>query len=310
MKRQGKIPVIIGPTCVGKTDLSIELSLAINAEVVSCDSRQVYIGMDIGTAKTPYHLRQIVRHHLIDVVYPDAKYNAQMWSEQAKTALHAIRARGRIPLVVCGTGLYLAALTEGFFPLPEMNRRKASAIEKRIQTIEKKGSLREYLKQIDPEMAESIHPNDAYRLRRAIEIYLLTGKTPSYHRKRAHKSGKKNYLFIGLTMERELLYMRIDRRVEEMVRSGFVEEIDHLLKLGYPGELAAFHAPGYTDFIKYLSGELSKEAAIEETKTKTRNYAKRQFTWFRRIEEARWFDMTDGRKTGFNEIASLIRKEM
>jgi tRNA dimethylallyltransferase len=221
-----------------------------------------------------------------------------------------IREKGKIPLVVCGTGLYLAALTEGFFPLPEMSEKKKAAICEKIKSIEEKGSLYEYLMQIDGESAESIHPNDAYRIRRAIEIYLLTNKGPSYHRKQAHKKGKKNYVFTGLTMERELLYMRIDQRVEEMVRSGFIEEVNQLLKLGYDKELGAFHAPGYSEFIKYLSGSLSRESAIEETKTKTRNYAKRQFAWFKKIDEAEWFDVTEGPKTKIDEFISLFQKEI
>lgn len=309
MKRSRKIPVIIGPTCIGKTCLSIELSLAINAEIVSCDSRQVYIGMDIGTAKTPYHLQQIVRHHLIDIVYPDKKYNAQMWAEQAEAVIHDIVGRNKIPLVVCGTGLYLSSLTEGFFPLPEMSDKKKQSIADKIQSIEEIGSLYEYLKHIDAESAERIHPNDAYRMRRAVEIYLLTKKPVSYHRKQAHKRGKKRYTFMGLTMERELLYMRIDQRVEDMVRRGFIEEVNRLLKMGYSKELAAFHAPGYSEFIKYFNGALSRETAIEETKAKTRNYAKRQFTWFKKIDKAKWFDVTEGASTKMEEIVSAIQKE-
>lgn len=309
MKRRRKIPVIIGPTCIGKTDLSIDLSLALNGEVVSCDSRQVYIGMDIGTAKTPHHLQQIVRHHLIDVVYPDTRYNAQMWAEQAETVIDGILERGKIPLIVCGTGLYLAALTEGFFPLPEMNERKKAAIAKKLKAIEENSPLHDYLKRIDAESSETIHPNDVYRTKRALEIYLLTGKTASYHRKQAHKKSKKLYTVIGLTMERELLYLRIDQRVEAMVSCGFIDEVEYLLKAGYSKELAAFHAPGYTEFIKFLGRILTREAAIEETKIKTRNYAKRQFTWFKKLDDARWFDVTDGSKRSLDEIVPLIERE-
>ncbi len=232
-----------------------------------------------------------------------------MWADRAQAVIHDIIGRNKIPLVVCGTGLYLAALSEGFFPLPEMSDKKKQSIAEKIQSIEENGSLYEYLQQIDAESAKRIHPNDIYRMRRAVEIYLLTKKPVSYHRKQAHKKGKERYTFIGLTMERELLYMRIDQRVEDMVRHGFIKEVDYLLKTGYSKELGAFHSPGYGEFIKYFNGALSKEAAIEETKTKTRNYAKRQFTWFKKIDEAKWFDVTEGPRTKTEEILSVIQKE-
>lgn len=309
MKQGMSIPVIMGPTCIGKTSLSFDLALLLDAEIISCDSRQVYVGMDIGTAKTPFHLRQIVRHHLIDHVYPEEKYNAQIWAEQAECSIEEIRSRRKMPLIVCGTGLYLAALTQGFFPLPELSKRKRASIEKKIQSIQQRTPLHEYLAQIDEESAERIHPHDAYRIRRAIEIYLMTGKPPSYHRKRSHRKRKGYYTFIGLTMDRERLYMRIEQRVENMVRRGLAEEVRHLLKLGYSRQLGAFHAPGYREFIKYIDGVLSKRKAIEETKRKTRNYAKRQFTWFKKIDEALWFDVTEGISTSIDQIQSLIRKE-
>ncbi len=310
MKRTGHIPVILGPTCIGKTALAVDLSRWVDAEVISCDSRQIYIGMDIGTAKAPFHLQQIIRHHLIDSVYPDEKFNAQMWAEQAENAIREIRGKGKIPLIVCGTGLYLAALTEGFFPLPEISKEKRASIERNIQDIEERTALHDYLRQIDRESAERIHPHDAYRIRRAVEIYLMTGKPSSYHRRQAHKKKKGRYTFIGLTMDREMLYMRIGQRVEDMVRNGFDREVHSLLKQGYNKELGAFHAPGYREFIKYLDGILPKQEAIEETKTKTRNYAKRQFTWFKKMQDAKWFDVTEGISIKRDEIASFIQRRL
>jgi tRNA dimethylallyltransferase len=306
MKRPRKIPVVIGPTCVGKTAFSVELALAIDAEIISCDSRQVYVGMDIGTAKTPYHLQQIVRHHLIDMVYPDEKYNAQLWAEQSESVIDDIHERKKMPLIVCGTGLYLAALTEGFFPLPRRSERRKRAIAERIHDIEQKQSIHDYLSSIDAESAERIHPHDLYRIRRAVEIYLLTKKPLSVHRRQTHKKRNLKYVFVGLTMERDLLYLRIDQRVEEMVERGFIQEVRQLLVNGYSRDLGAFHAPGYNEFIKYTCGELSRDAAIEETKVKTRNYAKRQFTWFKKIDEAHWLDVTDGYGERICEAVQII----
>jgi tRNA dimethylallyltransferase len=192
-----------------------------------------------------------------------------------------------------------------------MSEKQKQRIEAKIKNIEEQNPLYEYLKHIDAESVERIHPNDEYRIRRAIEIFLLTGKPITHHRRQIHKKQKqKGYTFVGLTMERELLYMRIDQRVEEMVRRGFIEEVDHLLKLGYDRELGAFHAPGYNEFLKYLGGALTREEAIEETKRKTRNYAKRQFTWFRKIHEAQWFDVTEGYKSTVEQILALFRKAL
>lgn len=294
MRSERILPVIIGPTCVGKTAFSIELALSCGAEIISCDSRQVYIGMDIGTAKTPYHLQQIVPHHLIDVVYPDEEFNAQIWSSYAEKSLAKIQERRRIPLIVCGTGLYLSALTDGFFSLPDLTKEKKNEIELKIKEIEKKSPIYEFLINIDKESALRIHPNDKYRIKRAIEIYLLTGEPASLHKKRTKQTKKEGICYIGLTMSRKELYRRINKRVDNMINDGFVEEVEFLLKCGYNETLKAFQAPGYRELIEFFKGSISLKSAISETKTKTRNYAKRQYTWFKKLRGVNWFNVSEG----------------
>jgi tRNA dimethylallyltransferase len=308
MHEENSPVVILGPTCVGKTNISIEVALSLGAEIISCDSRQVYIGMDIGTAKTPYHLRQIVPHHLVDIVYPDDPFNAQMWAERAEYSAATIVKKGKSPLIVCGTGLYLSAYTDGFFPLPERTEEKKREITERIKGIEKRETLYDYLKEIDPKSAKDIHVNDLYRTRRAIEIYLLTGKPLSQIKKESRKKKREEILYIGLTMEREKLYRRIDGRVDSMIKDGFIEEVISLINQGYDENLTAFQAPGYFELREYFKGKTTREEAISKTKTRTRNYAKRQFTWFRKMEKVHWFDVTDRYCDAILTIVELCKK--
>ena len=301
------IPVIVGPTCVGKTNLSIDVALACNAEVIACDSRQVYIGMDIGTAKTPFYIRQIVQHHLIDIVYPDEEFNAQNWSTLALKKIKEINERKRIPLIVGGTGFYLKALKEGLFPLPELSSEEKKNIQHKIDEIAKNKGLFNFLKKIDPKSSTVIHPNDDYRLRRAIEVYLISSKPLSYHKERVINTKRKiNIFYIGLTMPRKELYMRINKRVDEMVEKGFIEEVNNLLSIGYEENLLSFQAPGYKEFIDLLKGKLSLKDAIMKTKSRTRNYAKRQITWFKKMKDIKWFDISRGFRTTLKNVVDLI----
>ena len=300
------IPVIVGPTCVGKTSLSVDVALACNAEVIVCDSRQVYIGMNIGTAKTPFYIRQIVPHHLVDIVYPDENFNAQDWSTLALKKIKEINERRKIPLVVGGTGFYLKALKEGLFPLPELTDEEKKNLRHKIDEIARIKGLFNFLKEIDPESSKVIHPNDSYRLKRAIEVYFISSKPLSYHKKRVNTKRKINIFYIGLTMPRKELYMRINKRVDEMVEKGFIEEVNYLLSTGYEENLLSFQAPGYKEFIDLLKGKLSLRDAIVKAKSRTRNYAKRQITWFKRIKDIKWFDISKGFRTTLKNVVDLI----
>ena len=308
MHKQNPIVVILGPTCVGKTAVSIEISLSLGAEIISCDSRQVYIGMDIGTAKTPYHLRQIVPHHLVDIVYPDEPFNAQMWADRAEESIDSLIKKGKTSLIVCGTGLYLSAYSQGFFPLPAQTEEKKRKTSEKIKDIEQNLTLHDYLKKIDAESAEDIHVNDVYRTKRAIEIYLLTGKPASQLKKEMQKKEREGISYIGLTMERDSLYTRIDLRVNSMIENGFVEEVTSLIKQGYSEDLAAFQAPGYSELIDFFNGRCTLQEVVTNTKTKTRNYAKRQFTWFNKMKNVTWFDVSNGYSKTIRKIVEFCRK--
>jgi tRNA dimethylallyltransferase len=297
------LPVILGPTGVGKTDLSIDFALTCKGEVISCDSRQVYIGMDIGTDKAPLHLRQIIKHYLIDVVYPDGEFNAKIWAWEAEKRVGEIYERGNRPIIVCGTGLYLSAFVNGFFPLPKISWEREKEIEKRIREIKKGVGLYNFLKKIDKESAQKIHPNDIYRIKRALQVFFITGEPISYHKKKIVRKETREIIYIGLYRDRDILYQRINRRVDEMIDNGLIQEVEYLLKLGYDENLKAFQTPGYREIIKYLNGEISFKSAVSRIKKNTRNYAKRQLTWFRRLKRVQWFDMSMGNKEVLKGIA-------
>jgi len=307
MKRRKPIPVIIGPTAVGKTTFCIDFALSVGAEIISCDSKQVYIGMNVGTAKPTYSIQEIVPHHLIDIVYPDEEFNAQIWSDLARDSTETILKQGHVPVIVCGTGLYLSAYLNGFFSLPNMTLEKRKEIRLQIEELKKRTSPFDFLKKIDFESSKQIHPNDKYRIERAIEIYFLTGKSRSFHKNQKELSNKQKVFYIGLNMYRSKLHNRINTRVDDMFKNGFLEEVEHLISLGYEEDLNAFRAPGYRELIKYLKGGISIEETKCNIKTKTRNYAKRQLTWFKKIDRINWFDISSGRRNVLRRVVDLYR---
>lgn len=285
---------IVGPTAVGKTALSIVVAKAIDGEVVSMDSMQVYRHMNIGTAKPTVEERQGVPHHLIDVVDPGEEFSAARYQELASAAIQDILARGKIPMLVGGTGLYLKAVVDGLlFP----DQGKAPEIRARLEKeVEERGSraLHERLAQVDPDAAARIHPNDARRIVRALEVYEATG-TPITVLQRRHSaaSGEKRYrlAMIGLTRERENLYRRVNDRVDEQVARGLVEETKKLMAMGFSERLVAHQALGYKEMIPYIKGEKTLEEAKETLKMETRRYAKRQLTWFRADKRVEWVNL-------------------
>jgi len=308
MDKNTPIPVIIGPTAVGKTQFSIKFALSIGAEIISCDSRQVYIGMDIGTAKPPYSIRQTIPHHLIDVVYPDQEFNAQIWKNLAQTCTETIIAKGRVPLIVCGTPLYLSAFVNGFFHLPNLTTAKRKQLKLKIENLKKTTSLFDFLRKIDRKSSQKIHPNDSYRIQRAIEIYLFTGKTRSFYESQEKQKNGKKLLYIGLNMNREKLYERINNRVDAMLKSGLIEEVEHLISIGYSQQLNALHAPGYREIIQYIQGGIDLEQTVSKIKTSTRNYAKRQLTWFRKTKGVQWFDIYSADTEALKQSIALYKR--
>jgi tRNA dimethylallyltransferase len=297
--------VLVGPTGAGKTAISLELArqLPVQAEIVSADSRQIYEYMDIGTAKLSYWEREEVTHHFIDIRHPDEIYSAGEFSEEARDEIWEILAMGRWPIVVGGSGLYLRALLEGFFE-PKISNREIQAQLK--QRLEKEGSwkLHAELAKIDPASAW-IHPNDAHRIVRALEIYYAGGKLPSEVRMYPNEPAEFIYRLIGIDMPRAALYERINQRVDNMLEQGLVDECKRLLEMGYSPKLNALKTVGYQEVFQFLRHEISYDEMAELIKQHTRNYAKRQMTWFRKMSGVEWFDIRP--EDPPEKIAALIR---
>lgn len=290
MKKE-KLVAIVGPTAVGKTKVSIELAKALGGEIINGDSMQVYKGMDIGTAKITDKEMEGIPHHLFDIKDPTEPYSAAEFQELARPLVTEINARGNIPIVVGGTGMYIKALTHKFnFSDTDSDpdfRKKMEDIYKKQGSV----SLYEKLKSIDPESAVTIHPNNVRRVIRALEIHHTTGAPASEQRKQENESPYR-LATVGLTMERDRLYQRIDRRVDQMVEDGLIDEVRRLYENGVR-DCQSIQAIGYKEVYSYLKGECSKEEAIEQLKRNSRRYAKKQFTWFRHQMNVRWFDMTE-----------------
>ena len=286
-----KVIVMVGPTASGKTNLSIELAKRIGGEIISADSMQIYKMMDIGTAKPDREEMQGIRHYLIDEVYPDEEFSVAKFQSLALKYIGEILDKGKVPIVVGGTGLYINSLVYNYKfseTISDWNYR-----ERLKQTADEKGReyLHEELRKIDPEAAKRIHVNDLKRIIRALEVFHYTQKTMTHHQdvSRTEPSPYQFTLF-GLTMDRELLYERINRRVDIMMEKGLVEEVRKLVKLGFTKKAPAMQGLGYKEIISYLRGEATFGEAVDLLKKNTRHYAKRQLTWFRRMEEVNWID--------------------
>lgn len=293
------IVILVGPTAIGKTSLSLELAELFHCEIVSVDSMQVYRYMDIGTAKATIAERQLVPHHLIDVVDPDESYDAVRYARDASAAIHEIHRKGKIPLLTGGTGLYLRSLLHGIFPgVPESEEVR----NKLLLRLHEEGSskLHEELKKCDLASAEKIHHNDSQRILRALEVYYTTGKPLSVHIIEHKAISKDNQypeaLQIGLTTDRKKLYKRINARTEIMIESGLEEEVKQLLHMGYSEKLNSMNSIGYRHMINYLNEAWSREQMFELLARDTRRYAKRQYTWFSKNDDLAWFDVDDREK--------------
>mgnify|MGYP004578237509 FL=1 len=285
-----KLICITGPTATGKTRLGVDLSLELEGEVISCDSMQVYRGMDIGTAKATEEEMRGVPHHMLDVVSPKESYSVGRYVQEAGAWAEDIAQRGKMPVVVGGTGLYMDSLVRGIdfaeSPGDDSLRRELEGIG-RSRGGE---ALLDMLKEFDPEAAACIHPNNLKRIIRAIEIYRLTGKTITRHDEESRlRPDAFEAVRIVLSFEdREKLYERIDRRVDIMMERGLLEEVRALLEGGLSRESTAMAAIGYKELAEYLDGECSLEDAVQRIKQDSRRYAKRQLTWFRRYGDAKW----------------------
>ncbi|MDZ4183976.1 MAG: tRNA (adenosine(37)-N6)-dimethylallyltransferase MiaA [Desulfuromonadales bacterium] len=279
-----KIPllVICGPTASGKTRIALELASGLPIEIISADSRQIYRGMDIGTAKATPEERALVPHHLIDVVAPDQSFSAADFMTQGRAAITAIHQRGKLAVVVGGTGLYIDALTRGLITAPgEDPELRLELLE--LETLQGEGTLHQRLQIVDPVAAQRLKPRDQLRIIRALEVFALTGETlTALQHRHAFADSPYHLVTIGLEVERSTLYRRIDERAATMFSSGLIEEAQSLLAQGFSRELKALRTIGYREAIAYLAGESSLAVAIEQTQQESRRYAKRQMTWFRK----------------------------
>lgn len=284
------VVVIVGPTAVGKTKTGIELAKAFDGEIVSGDSVQVYRGMDIGSAKVTKEEAEGIPHHLIDICDPDDAMSVAMFQQLARAAIDDIYARGKLPIIVGGTGLYIRSILYDYEFVERPVDEELRADLERLAEVEGREALHQRLVQLDPERAATIHPNNVRRVVRALEVAMqgdtqTTDSAPSEH---------YDYRLFVLHADREILYDRINQRVDAMMEAGLVEEVERLLAQGYR-ETQAMRAIGYKEVIPFIDGNISKEKATDLLKQHTRQFAKRQLTWFRHQFDGIWVDM--GRKS-------------
>lgn len=292
MEKQ-KVIVICGPTASGKTKLSIEIAKKINGEIVSADSMQIYKDMTIGTAKPTPEEMQGIKHYLIDFVLPNQRYSVADYNKDALKAIDEIIKKGKTPIVVGGTGLYVNSLIYGIeYSDIEVDIEYREKLEK-IAESEGIERLYEMAKEIDPEAIKNISKNDQKRICRILEIYHTTGKNKTEQEKESRKNGPKyQYLLYGITMDREKLYDRINKRVDIMINDGLIEEVQNVVKK-YDEFPTAMQGLGYKEVVEYLNGITTKEEMIEKIKMETRRYAKRQLTWFKKCENIKWINGLD-----------------
>lgn len=307
-----KLVVIVGPTAVGKTKTSIELAKAMNGEIISGDSMQVYRGLDIGTAKISEDEKEGIPHYMIDIKDPSEPFSVAEFQQKAKDFISDINNRGKIPIIVGGTGLYIRSVTHHYEFSAANNNSEIRDKLQRKANIDGPEALYLELKGIDPIRAAEIHPNNVHRVIRALEIYYETGSIPSNVQKNMHGIDESPYnlALVGLTMERETLYQRINERVDVMVQSGVIEEAKWLLKQDIQNSLAA-KAIGYKELFPFLLGESTLEEAIALLKRNSRRYAKRQYTWFNNQMDIKWFNMDESPfEKKFKEIRHFVEGKL
>lgn len=296
-----KILVIIGPTAVGKTKIAIKIAKKISGEIISADSRQIYQYLTIGTAKPTPEERQLIRFHLIDFVHPDDTYSCGQFGRDAEAKIGEVRKRNNIPIVCGGTGLYIKALFHPLHVLPQSDEK----LKEKFTTILKQHGI-EYLYQklraIDPEWAGKIMPQDKQRIVRGLEVYEITGKPLSSLINKQKRKAQFQPYYIGLNAPRDILYQKIDKRVDEMIKKGLVKEVTSLLKRGFDHQSNALRTIGYKEIIAYFQKNLTLDEAVKKIKQRTRNFAKRQITWFNKIPDVHWYNPED-----INIIKTIIK---
>ncbi|MBI5203280.1 MAG: tRNA (adenosine(37)-N6)-dimethylallyltransferase MiaA [Nitrospirae bacterium] len=326
-----KVIILLGPTGVGKTEVSILIAKALDTEIISADSMQIYRGMDIGTAKPSKKQREEVRHHMIDIVEPSESYSTGRYIEDIKPIIENLHKKNKIPIIVGGTGLYIKAMTRGMFSGPSADWKLREELN--VMEEGQSGSLYNYLKELDPEAASKIMPADTRRIIRAIEVCLKTKQGMSELQQKLTQPLPYEFIKVGLTRDRKELYKMIEERVDKMIESGFVDEVKRIVEkldksdspartdlagssavrlAGKPIHpvrdksltgFTALQAIGYKEISMYLNAEIPFEEAVRLVKRNTKRYAKRQFTWFRKEEDIYWTDIT-----GIQDVNEIFKQ--
>lgn len=300
--------VIAGPTASGKTSLSIELAKKVNGEIISADSMQIYKYMDIGTAKIKEEEKEGIKHFLVDELYPDEEFNINIFQKMAKEAIDEIISKGKIPIIVGGTGFYIQSVV---YDIEFEDTNKDEQYREELESIAKnKGNkeLHNMLEKVDKDSAKKIHENNVKRVIRALEFYKQTGLPISKHNEEEkNKETPYNLLFYVLNMDRDVLYDRIDRRVDIMINEGLVDEVKKLIDMGYSKDLVSMKGLGYKEIIGYLDGCYDLDRAIYILKRDTRHFAKRQLTWFKREKDVIWLNSTSFGYDTQNILKKIIK---
>jgi len=302
-----EVIVIVGPTCSGKTKLSLLLSERLNAEIISADSRQVFKLLSVGTAKPSADQLEKTKHHFINELNPDAVFNASMFAEKAELIIKILHSNKKIPIVVGGSGLYIKALIDGISESTDTNNElREELLELRL----KYGNdyLYNELKKIDKVSSEKMLPQNWKRVMRALEVFRLTGKPIWQHHISQSNFVSFNFRQIGLMWDRKILYKNIETRVDSMLKEGLVDEVSSIIKLGFAKDSNSLNTVGYKEIIQYLDGEISIDRAIELIKRNTRRYAKRQMTWFNADKRIKWYDINS--EIDLVNLADKIAKEI
>ena len=307
--KNNNLLIILGPTGVGKTAISIKLAKEIpDIEIISADSMQIYKYMDIGTAKPNKSILSTIKHHMIDIVEPSDNFDVTRYSKLALKIISDVFKKGKITILLGGSGLYISSLINPLFAGPAKNIKYREMLEEKAKIYDNK-YLHEKLSKIDPVSASKIEINDLRRIIRALEVYESTGKTISCLQKRAiAENAKFKYQIIGIKRNRRNLYQKINLRVDRMIKNGFIEEVKMLKEMGYKEDLNSMQGLGYKQINKYLDGIYTEEKTIDLIKIATRHYAKRQMTWFKnKIENIKWIDLDECNN---DEVVSKIKSEI
>jgi len=301
-----KILVVLGPTSIGKTKVSIDIAKKLNSEIISTDSMQIYKKMDIGTAKISKKEKETIKHHMIDLIDPKEEFTVYDYQKNSLEIIDKLLLENKTPILVGGSGLYINSI------LYDLDFNKVSSNDKvrnkYFALKERKGKmfLHNLLEKKDKEAAKKIHPNNVKRVVRALEVLEVTGEKYSQNSNFRKYSEKYNFIIIGLEMNRELLYNRINLRVEHMIEEGLINEVEELYNEGYDKSYQSMQAIGYKEIIDYIEGNTTKEEAIRLIKRNTRRFAKRQITWFKPDNRIKWFDMTNYKENYQNILKKMM----